>query len=280
MQIYNVCKSEIDDTIKFQFQTIEEQIIEACVIFFEKELAPVNICVSSQVGCSCKCTFCATGSKSFVRNLEHKEIIEQVLLILENVPTIGTKRFEITYMGTGEPFANIQEVMKSLRYFEENLNGLQRINISTIVPHLNICLSELIAPKSPIHFQYSLHFLTDELRNRYFKNKLVPIKEALKFLNTVSEYTKEEFCINYLLFDGINDSIEDANNLIQLSKHLNAYIKVSKYSPITNSNLKPSNKFMQFTSVLDEQNVRWKPFQSKGVDIKASCGHLLSDVNF
>ena len=280
MQIYNVYKSEIDETIKFQFRTAEKHIIEACVIFFEEEPAPVNICISSQIGCSCKCTFCATGAKAFIRNLTFAEIIEQVSLIFSYMPNIKNKQFEITYMGTGEPFNNIHEVLKSLRYFEEKYNGLQRINMSTIIPHLNVPQDEFIVTKLPIHFQYSLHFLTDDLRNIYFNNKLVPVREALEFLNVISEDTREEFCVNYLLFDGINDSTRDAMKLVQLIKPLNAYIKISKYCPIADSGLKPSNNFEQFTAVLDEQNIRWKPFQSKGTDIKASCGHLLSDIDF
>lgn len=280
MKILNKINSKVDNTIKYQFITQDNNIIEACVIFFENEIAPINICVSSQVGCACNCSFCATGSKRFIRNLDSKEIIQQVLLIFSQISLIDKKLFEITYMGTGEPLNNFDAVLQSLRYFENTYSNLYRINISTIVPHLNIKSEELIATKRPIHFQYSLHFTDDILRNKYFKNKLVPIKNALNFLDTISKQTKEPFCINYLLFEGINDSVMDANNLIQLSNSLSAYIKVSEYCPIDNCELKPSKNFKKFTSILDGNNIRWKPFQSKGVDIKASCGHLLSDVDF
>lgn len=280
MRIYNIYKSEIDDTVKYQFCTDDKHIIEACVIFFENEIAPVNICVSSQIGCMCNCTFCTTGYKRFVRNLSHDEIVEQVSLIFSNYQEIKNKCFEITYMGTGEPFNNIDAVLESLNYFENSFKDLCRINISTIVPHLNVPTSVLLKSRIPIHFQYSMHFLTDNIRNEYFGNRLVPINEALIYLNNISKLTNEDFCINYLLFEGINDSIEDANKLIQLCESLNAYIKVSKYCPISNSALKPSSKFEQFTAVLDKKRIRWKPFESKGKDIRASCGHLLSDIDF
>lgn len=280
MKIINKVNSCIDNTVKYQFITHDYNIIEACVIFFENEVAPINICISSQIGCTCNCSFCATGSKRFVRNLDFKEIIEQVLLIVSQLPQIENELFEITYMGTGEPFNNFENVLNSLKYFEDSFLNLHRINISTILPHLNFNINNIIKTKHPIHFQYSLHFTNDSLRNLYFKNKLVPIRDALDFLNTISKQTNEPFCINYLLFEGINDSIEDARKLIQLSNSLDAYIKVSQYCPIDNSELKPSNNFKKFTSILDDNHIRWKPFQSKGVDIKASCGHLLSDVDF
>lgn len=280
MHIYNVYKSEIDDTVKYQFLTEDEYIIEACLIFFEKEIAPVNICISSQIGCMCKCTFCATGYKRYIRNLTSNEIVDQVKLIFLHNPEIINNRFEITYMGTGDPFNNLDEVLTSIEYFESNFIALHRINISTIIPHLNVSTQKFIERKIPIHFQYSLHFTTDNLRKEYFQHKLVPISDALTFLNYVSKYTHEDFCVNYLLFDGVNDFVEDAEKLIQLCDSFNTYIKVSQYCPIRNSKLEPSNNFDQFTSVLDNNGIRWKPFQSKGNDIKASCGHLLSDVDF
>lgn len=280
MRIFNIYKSKIDNTIKYQFRTNDEYIVEACLIFFESEVAPINICVSSQIGCMCKCTFCATGYKRFVRNLKSEEIVDQVKLVFLHNPEILNKRFEITYMGTGDPFNNLNEVLSSLKYFENNFADLHRINISTIAPHVNVAPQQFIETKKPIHFQYSLHFLTDNLRNIYFQNKLVPICDALNFFNTISRQTNEDFCINYLLFDGVNDSVVDAENLIRLCHSLKAYIKISHYCPVENSTLRPSQNFKQFADILDQKGIRWKPFISKGNDIKASCGHLLSDVDF
>lgn len=280
MKIIKKFNSNIDDTYKYQLLTKDNKIIEACVIFFKNEVAPINICISSQVGCSCNCTFCATGYKRFVRNLSYEEIIEQVSLVISEIPQFNNSLFEITYMGTGEPFNNFDAVLESIKSFECIYLNLSRVNISTIIPHLNIMKESLLSTRIPIHFQYSLHFVDDELRHKYFNNKLVPITKALDFLNTISTQTKEPFCINYLLFNDINDSTEDAYKLIKLTEALQAYIKISKYCPINYSALKPSNNYKEFTAVLDDKKIRWKPFQSKGTDIKASCGHLLSDVDF
>lgn len=280
MHIYKVYNSEIDDTVKYQFHTDDNYVIEACLIYFQSEIAPINICISSQIGCMCKCSFCATGHKRFIRNLNADEIISQVELIFSHSPVLQDQLFEITYMGTGDPFNNIHNVLTSITHFENKFLKLHRINISTIIPHIRIQPEHFIKTRIPIHFQYSLHFLSDELRNKYFQSNLVPINDAIVFLNEISKQTQEDFCINYLLFDQINDSAEDAEKLIELAHKLNAYIKVSQYCPISNSRLRPSQNFISFTNILDKKGIRWKPFQSKGIDIKASCGHLLSDVDF
>ena len=280
MKIFNRVRSNVDDTVKYQLITNDGFVIEACAIFFDEEIAKINICISSQVGCTCNCLFCATGSKRFVRNLTVKEIIEQISLITKEISLNNNQLFEITYMGTGEPLNNFDAVFESIKYFESIYLNLHRINVSTILPHLNVSLDTLISTKHPIHFQYSMHFTNDELREHYFRNKLIPIHDAITYFNSIALQTNEDFCINYLLFDGINDSVDDANKLIKLCNSLNAYLKISEYCPVKSSFLKPSKNFNKFIEVLDKEHISWKPFQSKGVDIKASCGHLLSDIDF
>lgn len=280
MKLLNIIRSKVDDTIKYQFCTSDNYIIESCVIFFYDEEASVNICVSSQVGCMCNCLFCTTGRKRFIRNLLTEEIIEQFDLIYLNTPKIQGKCFEITYMGTGEPLNNMEGVLGSINHFDKSYKNLKRINISTIMPLLNLQLGDINKMNHSIHFQYSMHFLTDELREKYFGTKLISITDSLSYLNHIAANTKEDFCINYILFKALNDSTEDAQKLAKLVSDLNAYVKVSKYCPIFNSTLEPSENFDQFVSVLEKANVRWKSFESKGSDIKAACGHLLSDIDF
>lgn len=281
MKILEILKSGIDETIKYKFVTDDNYIIESCVLFFFEEKATINICVSTQVGCISNCSFCVTGKKRFVRNLKKEEIIEQVELVFQNTSSIKDKLFEITYMGTGEPLYNIDEVLESIEILKNKYQNLHRINISTIFPYIERIFDNDAMKKSKAHFQYSLHFLADDLREKYFGTKLLPIKESLQYLNNLSEISGEKFCVNYLLFKDINDSIEDAKKLVELVSNKHAYIKISKYCPISNNKtLEPSDKFEDFTKVLNNSNVIWKSFESKGVDIKASCGHLLSDVEF
>ncbi|MCQ2485343.1 MAG: hypothetical protein MJ168_08425 [Clostridia bacterium] len=280
MRILNKVSSVIDDTVKYQLVTNDGYIIEACTLFFHDETAKINICVSSQVGCACSCMFCATGSKRFIRNLTVEEITEQVSLITREISIDNNQLFEITYMGTGEPLNNVDAVFASIKYFEHAYINLFRINVSTILPHLNIPKDILVSTKYPIHFQYSMHFTSDQLREQYFRNKLVPLDDAINFFNSISVQTGEAFCINYMLFEKINDSTDNAKQLIDLCKSINAYIKISEYCPVENVMLQPSTKYKEFTEILDKEHICWKPFRSKGIDIKASCGHLLSDIDF
>lgn len=280
MKIFSSFRSSFDDTIKYQMQTTDGYTIEACVIFFWDKVSPINICISSQVGCECKCSFCITGHKKYIRNLSSEEILDQVNLIFQHSPELRSHCFEITYMGTGEPLLNMSAMFASAQLIADRYPLLSRVNISSIFPHNDVPIQELKNLSCPIHFQYSLHFLTDDLRTHYFRRKLAPIKDTLSLLTKISIATNKKFCINYILFEGINDSINDAQSLVKLVAHLPAYIKISKYCPIPNSNLLPSHNFTSFTEVLALSNIEWKQFESKGTDIHAACGHLLSDVQF
>lgn len=273
-------RSPIDGTLKFQISTFDNYVIEACVVFFWEKTAQVNICISSQVGCECTCSFCVTGHKRFIRNLSSAEITEQLALIFDNNPDLLKHNFEITYMGTGEPLQNWDNVLSSAVYFSNKYNKLYRINISSIFPKVDLPLEDIFSITTPVHFQFSLHFVTDELRKKYFRRELAPIASVFDKLNQLHSATKNPYCINYILFDSINDRPQDAEALIKMIQPLPAYLKISKYCPITFSALKASTNFESFTSILNSVGIKWKSFESKGIDIHAACGHLLSDIQF
>lgn len=272
--------SAIDGTLKYQIKTDDDYIIEACVVFFWEKSAPINICISTQIGCECSCSFCITGYKRYIRNLSSNEIIDQVILVLSNERDLLKYNFEITYMGTGEPLQNWENVFSSSIYFSNTYPQLHRINISSIFPRVDIPLENILSISAPVHFQYSLHFITDKLRREYFRKELAPIASVIDRLNFLYNISGNEYCINYILFDSINDRLQDAEALIQLIQPLPAYLKISKYCPIDPCDLKPSANYDRFTSMLSSSGVRWKSFESKGVDIHAACGHLLSDIQF
>lgn len=272
--------SPVDGTLKYQLYTSDRYIIEACVVFFWEKESPVNICISSQIGCEYVCSFCVTGYKRFIRNLSSKEILEQVAIIFSSNPDLLKYNFEITYMGTGEPLQNWDNVLLSAAYFSSKYSQLCRINISSIFPKINLPLENILSLKTPVHFQYSLHFVTDQLRQKYFRRELAPITSVFEKLNQLYSISMNPYCINYILFDSINDQPQDAQELSKLIQHLPAYIKISKYCPISYSSLKASENYETFTSILNSAGVSWKSFESKGVDIHAACGHLLSDIQF
>lgn len=280
MEIIDRFKSRLDKTIKYRFLTWDNKMIEACAVFFKGKEAPINICVSTQLGCECNCSFCVTGWKRFIRDLTSEEIIEQVALITKDLQMSEKDEFEITYMGTGEPLKNIEVVLASAFYFIKIYKNLFRLNISTILPELSLTITELQCTEIKIHFQYSLHFIDDISRWRYFRKKLVPIHEALGFFDEVADLYKEPYCVNYILFQGINDDRESARRLVSLLEGHSAYLKVSQYSPIDISDLRPSQNYVSFVEEIDKTNIKWKSFSSQGIDIHAACGHLLSDIEF
>ncbi|MFQ7290348.1 MAG: hypothetical protein ACLRPV_16440 [Lacrimispora saccharolytica] len=280
MIVKSCYKSSIDGTLKFQIQTEDGYVIEACVVFFPEKPAPVNICISSQIGCQCSCSFCVTGYKRFVRNLSSEEIVEQLSLIFHENPELLKYRFEITYMGTGEPLLNWDQVCLSAEIFSRKYSRLYRINISSIFPQLCLPIEKILLLDTPVHFQFSLHFVTDEMRRKYFRRELPPITSVLNRLNQIYKIKKSTYCVNYILFDLVNDSPKDAEALTTMMQSLPAYLKISKYCPIGCSTLRPSSNYEKFTALLRQAGVRWKSFESKGVDIRAACGHLLSDIQF
>ena len=281
MRLIKSLNSRTDDTVKYQFVTKDNHMIEACVVFFDLEKASVNICVSNQVGCMCQCAFCATGSRGFVRNLNVDEIKFQVESILSQLSyKKNDYYFEITYMGTGEPLYNFENVINSAKVFSSHYSNLVRINISTVFPDIYNNYQLIQDVQCPVHFQYSMHFCTDNMREKYIGKHLLPISRALKELERISTKYDDKFCVNYILFQDLNDSIVDAQELINLLKPFNAYLKISEYCPIDNGILKKSNNKDSFISRIKNSHIQYKTFTSKGIDIKAACGHLISDVFF
>lgn len=280
MNILNVIKSN-DSTKKYFFDTVDgcDNHIEACLLNLERH--GHIICISSQIGCSRKCLFCAAGHKKFLRNLYVEEIIDQVKLIVDDNYALKNENFQITYMGSGEPFENIDNVFESIDYFRTKYSNLQKINISTIFPK-SICeKSHLIKwekYKDFLHFQFSMHFSNDYDRRKYFQSELPSILESINCLNNISYQINDTYRINYILFDGINDGIKqiyELNNI--MNKTNNAVLKISQMCAISDSPLKPSNKFAIFVNELKKYNYQYEIFQSDGTDINAGCGQFYND---
>lgn len=282
MQIHNVTISK-DKTKKISLLTKDNFIIEACVVFFEHREAKAVICVSSQIGCTCNCCFCVCGNKRFIRNLTKNEIYEQLLLILkEDHELLSKVKIEITFMGTGEPLCNFENVKLSAEKMSANIINLYKINISTILPTISIPIEKIAKLNNRTHLQFSMHFVDDIRRKKFFRKDLPTIESSLKYLDDLCNFINDTYCINYILFDEINDSKEDALNLCEIVSHHNAYLKVSEYTPLAMDccSLRPSLHKSEFIRVVKSNNIEYKEFQSKGVDIHAACGHLLEDIDF
>jgi 23S rRNA (adenine2503-C2)-methyltransferase len=232
-----------------------------------------SICVSSQAGCALKCAFCATGLGGFQRNLSDIEIIEQVYNILEDIDFLP-RNPKISFMGMGEPLLNLKNVLEAHRLLLSKY-PLMRFSLSTvgIVPKIY----ELAKQDSNIQLQVSLHASNDELRKEIIPitNKY-PIKEILEAAKNYAISTNSIVRINYLLFEGVNDSISHAEELVDLLIDMPVYLKVSKYNPVLGVVLEtPSDKkHTAFEDKCQKMGIKVYSFFSRGVDIEGGCGQL------
>lgn len=280
MRIAEIHHSNEDRTVKYTLQTDDGYVIEACALFFEYEVAKINYCISSQVGCNNSCDFCTSGHRKFIRNLSVDEICDQIRIMLEADPSSQNERFEVTYMGTGEPLNNVENVLLSARTLLRLYNKLERLNISTILPTVSIPLEMFDFFKRVLRFQFSLHFTNDIDRRKYFRRELPTINDSLNYLDRLSETLEDQYCINYILIQDVNDSFNDADLLISLAKiHSNAYIRVSEYVPIKESDLSSSTKLESFFLRIQSSGIKCKRFINMGKDIHASCGHFLAQFS-
>ena len=279
MKIIKSLNSNDDKTIKYLQKAEDNNIIETGYYDLDEHI----ICISSQIGCPIGCIFCSTTvpinsikpNLRFVRNLDSKEIVQQVKNVLDLLDRnkLSQKRILLSYMGMGEPFLNYDNVIESIRILSQNYPN-SRATIATIGNE-----TELIRKLSHEQFDIllklhlSLHAPNNELRKKILP-EAKDIKTALEALNYFSSTRNSPCKVNYILIKGINDSESHA---IQLAKLLRRYHFIIKLSNLNNFNqLKSSNleKFKMFENVLNYYGVDSYRFFSIGTNIQAGCGQL------
>ncbi len=266
-----------DGTIKSRFRTHDNHLIEGVLIPTEKRN---TACVSSQIGCSLTCKFCATGKMDRKRNLEFDEIYDQVALLNEQSEKMyGKKLTNIVYMGMGEPLLNYKNVLKSIERItasDSMAMSPKRITVSTA--GVAKMIKQLGDDQVRFNLALSLHAPTDEKRN-----EIMPINETntidllIEALNYFYDRTKNDITLEYILFKDKNDSLEDANELIKIYRKIPTHlINVIEYNPISGAEfVKPTEDATQaFTNHLAKNNVNVRVRRSRGKDIDAACGQL------
>ena len=280
MEIINRITS-LDFTKKY-FLSVDDnsnEHIEACLLFLPKH--GNIICISSQIGCMRKCRFCASGLKNFVRNLTSIEIQEQVEIIINDNPSLLSDGFQVTYMGSGEPLENWDNVFDSIDMLFNKYALLKKINISTIWPQNAIKKYKSINWEkyiNRIHLQFSLHFSNDEDRNKYFYSEVPSIETSIKCLNSISNIICDTYRINYIPFNSVNDTEKNIEELISImNTTVNSVLKISQMCYIQDSHLIPSNKFDSFVEKLLNKISAIEVFKSDGTDINAGCGQFYNE---
>ncbi len=266
-----------DGTIKSRFVTAEGYKTEGVLIPTEDRK---TACVSSQIGCSLSCKFCATGYLERKRNLYFDEIFDEVALInAQSLQTYGTKLTNIVFMGMGEPLLNYKNVLKAIERItspEALAMSPRRITVSTAGVAKQI--KQLGDDKVKFKLALSLHAANDKKRHQIMPiNDTNNIKSLIEALNYFYKQTKNEITFEYILFNNFNESLQDADELIKIYRQVPAdLINIIEYNPIEFASFsKPSEqKVMAFMTHLEKNRVNARLRRSRGKDIDAACGQL------
>lgn len=269
-----------DGTIKSAFRLYDDHFVEGVLIPSGNRL---TACISSQVGCSLSCKFCATGYLERKRNLDAAEIYDQVVLINKQAQiNFGKSLTNIVYMGMGEPLLNYGNVMKSIYIItsEEGLNmSSGRITLSTAgIAKMIVKLGE---DKAKFNLALSLHAADDEKRNIIMPinetNSLPVLRDALQFYY---KSTKKPVTFEYILLNKFNDSIEDAKKLVRFTRHFPSKVNIIEYNTISEAAFTKTNSLTAdiFRDFLNKNGVNARIRRSRGKDIDAACGQLANKI--
>ncbi|MCP4457167.1 MAG: 23S rRNA (adenine(2503)-C(2))-methyltransferase RlmN [Cytophagales bacterium] len=270
-----------DGTIKSAFKLHDGHIVEGVLIPADDRM---TACVSSQVGCSLSCTFCATGYMDRSRNLDVGEIYDQVVTIRDQ----ANEHFDmalsnIVFMGMGEPLLNYANVMEGINRITspDGLNmSPKRITVSTA--GISKMIKKLADDEVRFNLALSLHAADDSKRDQIMPinetNTLEALQEALVYFY---EKTQNRITFEYILFYGFNDSIEDAKKLLQFARRIPSRVNIIEYNPIAEAKYRnaDSKTIEKFAKYLMDGGVQTTVRKSRGKDIDAACGQLANKNN-
>lgn len=267
-----------DKTVKFLIELRDGRRVESVLIPFQKKY---TLCLSSQVGCAMGCSFCFTGKQGFHRHLKTEEIIGQFLgvqhWLSEHRPDDNFIS-NLVYMGQGEPLHNFEAVRDSAKIFISQ-HGLSvadhKITVSTagFLPGLERWKAEMPS----VNVALSLHSPRSEVRSELIPlNRKYPISDILNVIREIPQGKKRFATFEYLLIDGLNDSLEDAHRTGQLLKGHKAFINLIPFNPFPGSHYKrPSmEKMKAFKQGLERYGFPVTLRTTKGDEIFAACGQL------
>jgi 23S rRNA (adenine2503-C2)-methyltransferase len=265
-----------DGTVKSAFRLHDGHLVEGVLIPADERM---TACVSSQVGCSLTCKFCATGYMDRKRNLDAAEMYDQVVAIDRQAKeNFNTPLTNIVYMGMGEPLLNYANVLASIEKITSP-NGLgmspKRITVSTA--GIAKMIHKLGDDEVKFNLALSLHAANDEKRNAMMpineSNSLEALAEALKhFYNR----TQNRITFEYIVFNKVNDSLQDAKELWEFTKKVPAKVNIIEYNPIAEADYRnaEADRLSKFAQFLDSRGVIVNVRRSRGKDIDAACGQL------
>jgi len=272
-----------DGTVKSRFKTFDNHFVEGVLIPTEERK---TACVSSQIGCSLSCAFCATGKMERERNLTFDEIFDQVALINEQSERIYEKRLSnIVFMGMGEPLLNYNNVVRAIdKISAEDALGMSQRRITVSTAGIAKMIKKLGDDKVRFKLALSLHAANDKKRNQIMPiNESNNIKSLIDALNYFYRQTNNEVTFEYILFKNFNDSQKDAEELIKIYRQVPAdLVNIIEYNPIDGAHFtKPDEQATEnFMKFLESNRVNARLRRSRGKDIDAACGQLANKDSF
>ena len=270
-------QNSADGTIKSRFRTADGHLVEGVLIPTENRN---TACVSSQIGCSLSCKFCATGYMDRKRNLEFDEIYDEVALINQQSESIyGKKLSNIVFMGMGEPLLNYKNVTRAIdRISAPDGLGMSPRRITVSTAGVAKMIRQLGDDNVKFKLALSLHAANDKKRNEIMPiNETNNIKALVDALNHYYKQTHNPITLEYILFKNFNDSLKDADELIKIYRQTAAdLVNIIEYNPIEAATfMKPEEKVVeQFMNYLEKHRVNSRLRRSRGKDIDAACGQL------
>ena len=265
-----------DKTIKCAFSTSDQRVVEGVLI---PTSSRTTACISSQVGCSLACKFCATGKLKLMRNLSAGEMVDQVVYLRNQAENrYNTPLTNIVYMGMGEPLLNYKQMIRSTELISSP-EGLgmspKRITVSTA--GIAKMIRQLGDDEVKFNLALSLHAANDAKRSHIMEindtNNLEALSEALKYFH---EKTGTRVTFEYIIFKDFNDEIEDAQELAQFARCVPCKVNIIEYNPIDDGEFQQASrtKVDAFANYLESKNIIVNIRRSRGKDIDAACGQL------
>lgn len=265
-----------DKTIKSAFSLHDGKVVEGVLIPTPKRM---TACISSQVGCSLDCKFCATAQLKMMRNLTPDEIFDQVV----NLNNQAKENYQIplsniVYMGMGEPLLNYKNVMESIRLISSpDALGMSPKRITLSTSGVAKMIVKMADDNVKFNLALSLHVANNEKRTKLMSinesNPLEVLADALKYFH---QKTGTRITYEYIIFKDFNDNLSDAKELADYCKHVPCKVNIIEYNPIENGYFEqaPKHKTDAFIEYLESRGVIVNVRRSRGKDIDAACGQL------
>ena len=265
-----------DNTVKYAIQLYDGLVIESVLIPSNDRL---TACVSSQVGCSLDCNFCATSLLKRMRNLEYYEIFDQIMLLNKEANKIFDSSItNIVFMGMGEPLLNYKNVIKSINQISSNIGiGISNRKITLSTSGVSKMIKKMADDGVKFNLAVSLHSAIEKTRNNIMPfSKSFPLKDLIESLDYWYKKTKRKITFEYLIWKEINDDFDHINALVKICKRIPSKVNLIEYNSTDNQKFESANvKWLNnYLNVLKDNKIPVSVRKSRGKDIDAACGQL------